>query len=86
VKIVTNADLQIARARYIDNIITQVVERCLLSTLSECFSPAWLHEPAVFKLVTDDPNTEDRRREKETVDERRKNLKDCLVRLEMLDV
>jgi hypothetical protein len=76
---------QIARARYIDNIVIQVVERRLLSKLRDLFEQDWMEDPEVYKRVTYDPNTNDRRREKEVAEEKRKNLRNCLIQLESLD-
>lgn len=44
-----------------------------------------MEDSEVYERVTYDPKTDDRRREKEGVEERCKNLKDCLIRLESLD-
>ncbi|KIW06705.1 hypothetical protein, variant [Verruconis gallopava] len=76
---------RIARARYIDNVIIQVVERCLLSKLRNLFEQDWMEDENVYRRVTHDPGSDDRRRKKEAAEERRKSLRDCLIRLESLD-
>jgi len=77
---------RIARARYIDNIVIQVVDRHLLRKLRDLFEPDWMEDTELYNLITSDPHTDERRRARNVVAERRKNMKHCLIRLESLEM
>jgi hypothetical protein len=58
--LILKSSMQIARARFIDNVIVQVVERRLLKDLEKIFLSGWIEEGSKFIAVTTDPRMEDR--------------------------
>ena len=70
--------MQIARARFIDNVIVQVVERRLLRKLEKIFSPSWIGDKSMFEAVTTDPYSEDKRKEANELKEKVEGLEKCL--------
>lgn len=76
---------QIARDRYVDNVVIQVVERNLLFDLDQVLFPTWLWDEEIFSLVTDDPKRQDRLKERERVQQNRDKLYDLFLDLESLE-
>lgn len=47
---------QKCRDTYIDNVVVQVVQRCLLRGFDDLFRHDWMYNNALFDKITKDPN------------------------------
>ncbi|KAH8724845.1 P-loop containing nucleoside triphosphate hydrolase protein [Phaeosphaeriaceae sp. PMI808] len=72
---------KIARARFIDNVIIQVVERRLLKGLETIFLPDWIEDGSTFAAVTTDPRSEDRLQKAKKLSKDIASLEECLKEL-----
>ncbi|PNP52217.1 hypothetical protein THARTR1_07426 [Trichoderma harzianum] len=58
-----------SRETYIDNIVVQVVQRCLLRGFDDLFTDDWISNDALFEEITNDPNKDANVEREKTLEE-----------------